>query len=128
MRSANEGVICGILVETEQGVKNLDTILEVAGVDLVWVGFLDLSLSMGIPGHYSHPRFKEAVRLILQISKGHKRPVGTLSTSRDQVREHITEGYQCIGYGGDIWLLQQALSEGVKTVRRESSLRSGELC
>lgn len=128
MRSTNEGVICGILVETEQGVKNMDTILDVAGVDLVWVGFLDLSLSMGIPGQYSHPRFKEVVRLILQISKAHKKPVGTLSFSLDQVREHIREGYHCIGYGGDIWLLQQALSEGVKAVRREAFLRSGELC
>jgi 2-dehydro-3-deoxyglucarate aldolase/4-hydroxy-2-oxoheptanedioate aldolase len=56
MRTANEGVICGILVETEQGDKNLDTILDVAGVDLVWVGLLDLPLSLGIPGQYSHPR------------------------------------------------------------------------
>lgn len=126
MRSANEGVICGVLVETEQGIKNLDTILDVEGIDLVWVGFLDLSLSMGIPGQFSHPRFKEAERFILQVSKAHKKPVGTLSTSLDQVREHLMEGYQCIGYGGDIWLLQQALSEGVKAVRKESSLRSGK--
>lgn len=125
MRAANEGIICGILLETERGVKNLDAILDVEGIDLVWVGFLDLSLSMGIPGQFFDPRFKEAVHLILHISKAHKKPVGILSSSPDQARQHLKEGFQCIGYGGDLWLLQRALSEGVMAVRKESSSRSG---
>ncbi|MCL5670301.1 MAG: aldolase/citrate lyase family protein [Acidobacteria bacterium] len=119
MRAANDAVICGILIETERGVKNLDKILDVKGIDLVWVGFLDLSLSLRIPGQYAHPRFKKAVRRILQVSKAHKKPVGILSTSPEQAREHLKEGFRCISYSGDIWLLQKALSEGVNAVRSE---------
>ena len=121
MRAANDAMICGILVETAQGVENLGEILDVKGIDLVWVGFLDLSLSLGIPGQYSHPRFKEAVQHILELSKARKTPVGILSATPEQAREHLEEGFQCISYGGDIWLLQRALSEGVQTVRRVSA-------
>ncbi len=125
MRTANEAMICGVLIETAQGVENLDEILDVEGIDLVWVGFLDLSLSLSIPGQFSHPKFKDAVKHIMQVSEAHKKPVGILSTSPEQAREHVKDGYRCISYGGDIWLLQRALAEGVQAVRSESLPKSG---
>ncbi len=121
MRTANEAMICGILIETAQGVENLDRILSVKGIDLVWVGFLDLSLSMGIPGQFAHPQFQEAVRRILQVSKTRRKPVGILSANPEQAGRHLQQGFQCIGYGGDIWLLQRALSEGVQAIRQQLS-------
>jgi len=121
MRAANDAMVCGILIETAEGVENLEGILGVNGIDLVWVGFLDLSLSMGIPGQFSHPQFKEAVNRILQVSEAHRVPVGILSGNPEQAREHIHRGYKCICYGGDVWLLQRALSEGVQSIRRELS-------
>jgi 2-keto-3-deoxy-L-rhamnonate aldolase RhmA len=123
MQVANEAVICGILIETAQGVERLGEILDIKGIDLVWVGFLDLSLSLGIPGEYSRPRFKEAVQRILDVSGKRKKPVGILSASPEQAREHLGAGFRCISYGGDIWLLQGALSEGVQTVRREAAAK-----
>lgn len=121
MKDANEAVLCAVLIETAKGVENLDEILEVKGIDLIWVGFLDLSLSMGIPGQFGHFQFREAVQRILQISKTHGKPVGILSANPEQAREHLQQGFQCICYGGDIWLLQRALSEGVQVIRRHFS-------
>jgi 2-keto-3-deoxy-L-rhamnonate aldolase RhmA len=128
MRMANEATVCGILIETVSGVKALDEILSVKGIDLVWVGFLDLSLSMKIPGQFNHPRFRQVVRRILRVCKKYKRPVGILSVSREQARQHLQEGFQCISYSGDIWLLQRALAEGVQAIRGELSVaaRSAE--
>ncbi|MGH9453451.1 MAG: HpcH/HpaI aldolase family protein, partial [Terriglobia bacterium] len=121
MRAANEAMVCGILIETAKGVENLEEILAVNGIDLVWVGFLDLSLSMGIPGQFSHPQFMDAVSRILQVSEAYGIPVGILSGNPEQAREHIRQGYKCICYGGDIWLLQRALSEGIQSIRRDLS-------
>jgi 2-keto-3-deoxy-L-rhamnonate aldolase RhmA len=123
MQTANEAVICGVLIETAPGVDALDKILTVKGIDLVWVGFLDLSLSLEIPGAFTHPRFQEAVRRILRVSKSHDKPVGILSANCEQARQHLEEGFRCISYSGDIWLLQHALSEGVQAIR--SFARSG---
>jgi len=117
IRAANDAMICGVLIESATGLANLEEIVGVDGVDLVWVGFLDLSLSMGIPGQYRDPRFQQALDRIVKACKARQKPAGILSNDVEQARKYIRQGFQCISYGGDIWLLQRALSEGIRSIR-----------
>jgi 2-keto-3-deoxy-L-rhamnonate aldolase RhmA len=117
MKKANDAVLCAVLIESERGVENLDEILAVPGIDLVWMGFLDLSLSMGIPGEYTHPRFQEITDLIVKTCSAHRTPVGIAASDANQAQKFINQGFGCIGYSGDLWLLQRALSEGVAAIR-----------
>jgi 4-hydroxy-2-oxoheptanedioate aldolase len=49
---ANEHVICGVMVETREGLEHLDEIVRVEGVDLVLVGSNDLAVNLGlVPRH-----------------------------------------------------------------------------
>lgn len=118
MKAANESVICSLLIESALGVKNIEAILSVPGVDLIWVGFLDLSLSLGIPGQYTHPEFVAAAARIVAACKAHRTPVGILADKPESALERIRQGFRCISYSGDLWLLQQALSEGIQAIRR----------
>jgi 2-dehydro-3-deoxyglucarate aldolase/4-hydroxy-2-oxoheptanedioate aldolase len=118
MQAANDAMVCGVLIESAQGVENVEDIVAVEGVDLVWVGFLDLSLSMGIPGQYRHPQFEKAVSRIVEVCNARKKPAGILSNDPEQSKKYIQQGFQCISYGGDLWLLQRALSEGIQSIRR----------
>jgi 4-hydroxy-2-oxoheptanedioate aldolase len=61
IHAANEGVAIILTIESVEAVANLDAILEVRGVDAVFVGLTDLALSMGHPGDNSHPRVQEAL-------------------------------------------------------------------
>ena len=115
---ANDGMVCGLLIESARGVENIEAILAVPSIDLIWVGHLDLSLSMGIPGQFTHPRFKEAISRILQTCECHGMPVGILANDVDEALEHIRQGFRCIGYSGDLWLLRRALSEGIQAIRQ----------
>jgi 2-dehydro-3-deoxyglucarate aldolase/4-hydroxy-2-oxoheptanedioate aldolase len=116
MQAANDAMICGVLIETAQGVENVEAIAALEGVDLVWLGFLDLSISMGIPGQYRHPEFEKAVSRIVEVCKACKKPAGILSNDPEQAKNYIRQGFQCISYGGDIWLLQRALAEGIRSI------------
>ena len=118
IQAANDAVICGLLIETESGVDNIDAILSVSGIDLIWVGFLDLSLSLGIPGQFAHPALEGAVSRVLEACKSHKTPVGILADRPESALERIRQGFRCISYSGDLWLLQRALAEGIRTIRR----------
>jgi 2-dehydro-3-deoxyglucarate aldolase/4-hydroxy-2-oxoheptanedioate aldolase len=118
MQAANDGMICGVLIESGQGVENLEDILAVEGVDLVWVGFLDLSLSMGIPGQYREPQFENAISRIVEVCKAKNKPAGILSNDPEQCKKYIQQGFQCICYGGELWILQRALTEGIQAIRR----------
>jgi 2-keto-3-deoxy-L-rhamnonate aldolase RhmA len=118
IQAANDSVICGLLIETKSGVDNIDSILSVPGVDLIWVGFLDLSLSLGIPGQFTHPAFEGAVSRILEACKSHRTPVGILAGCPESALERIQQGFRCISYSGDLWLLQRALAEGIRAIRQ----------
>jgi len=117
IEAANRAVVCGLLIETSLGVENIDAILNVPGVDLIWVGFLDLSLSLGIPGEYRHPSFEAAVSCILKAAESHGTPVGILADTPEAAIERVQQGFRCISYSGDLWLLQRALSEGIQAIR-----------
>ena len=116
-RAANDSMLCGLLIETARGVENIDAILAVPGVDLIWVGHLDLSLSMGIPGQFTNPRFEEAISRILQACQSNGMPAGILANDASQALEYVRQGFRCISYSGDVWLLQRALSAGVQAIR-----------
>jgi 2-keto-3-deoxy-L-rhamnonate aldolase RhmA len=118
MKAANETVVCGLLIETRGGVENISSILDVPGIDLIWVGFLDLSLSLGIPGQFTHPEFEAAISRILKACGSHGIPVGILADRAEIALQRIRQGFHCISYSGDLWLLQRALREGIEAIRQ----------
>jgi 2-keto-3-deoxy-L-rhamnonate aldolase RhmA len=66
-----------IQIESELGVKNLDAILTSVGdqIDAVWVGTLDLRVSMGLDGMWGEePEFQNAIRLYEDTLRKHNKP------------------------------------------------------
>jgi len=47
--TANQEVLCLPMIETQEAVDNLDAILDVPGIDAVYIGPSDLGFSMGLP-------------------------------------------------------------------------------
>jgi len=117
IKRANESVLCSVIIETMRGVENAEGILAVPGIDLVWVGYLDLSLSAGTPGQFDHPQFLGAMNYILKACESHRVPAAIVVASPKQAMERVRQGFRCLSYWGDIWLLQQAISEGVQAIR-----------
>lgn len=58
---ANERTVVVALVEEVEGVRDLELIGAVPGIDLVFIGDGDLSMDMGYPGRHDHPAVREAV-------------------------------------------------------------------
>ncbi len=87
------------------------------GIDVLWIGHFDLSLSLGIPGQFDHPRFVEAVDAVVGAAVAHGKPLGILVSDPAAGRFWIERGFRIICYSGDIWLLQRALAEGVAWIR-----------
>lgn len=70
----NQYLIIGI--ESMAAVKNLDRLIDVEGVDGVFIGPHDLTVSMGIPTEYTNPAFVNAVEDIVQRSRRKRVGVG----------------------------------------------------
>lgn len=61
LKAGNEGVLLIVAIENIEGAQNIDEIVAVDGLDLIVIGPSDLSVSMGIPGQYAHPRFQQVM-------------------------------------------------------------------
>jgi 4-hydroxy-2-oxoheptanedioate aldolase len=72
-RVANETVCCIVMIETAQAVESIDEILSVPGIDAVYVGPVDLSLTLGLPPDTDHEdaRFVDAITRIVDACDRH---------------------------------------------------------
>src|SRR5262245_61416490 len=61
LEAANKSTALFALIESAAGVANADAIAGVAGVDCLYVGHVDLSVDLDIPGRNDHPAVVEAV-------------------------------------------------------------------
>ena len=98
-RNANN--VCIIGIESVPAIENLDNILRVDGIDAVFVGPNDLTISLGIPDDYGHPAYEEALRTILRACKA--RGVATLIHHQtvELSRKWLREGARFVLYSSD---------------------------
>jgi 2-dehydro-3-deoxyglucarate aldolase/4-hydroxy-2-oxoheptanedioate aldolase len=117
LRAANERTMVICLIETADGAKNVDAIAAVEGVDGLWVGHFDLSVSLGIPGDFAHPTFAVAMDGIIAAAKKHGKALGRLVPSVEQGIAFHKQGFDFICYSGDIWVLRDGLAAAGKAIR-----------
>jgi 2-dehydro-3-deoxyglucarate aldolase/4-hydroxy-2-oxoheptanedioate aldolase len=117
LAAANDrtAVIC--LIETAEGAENADAIAAVPGVDALWVGHFDLSVSLGVPGEFDHPRFAAAMAGIVAAGKRHGKAMGRLVPNVEQAISFHRQGFNLICYSGDIWVLRDGLSAAALAIR-----------
>jgi 4-hydroxy-2-oxoheptanedioate aldolase len=82
-RSANTDVACIVMIETAEAVERIDEILAVPGIDAVYVGPADLSLTLGLPpaSDQQDPRFHEALTAVVAACDRHGVIPGIHATS-----------------------------------------------
>ncbi|NKB70354.1 MAG: aldolase [Candidatus Latescibacteria bacterium] len=114
---SNEEILTICQIESVQGLENVDAIAAVEGVDMLWVGNFDLSISMGIPGQFEHPRFLRALERTVEACQRHGKTAANLATDPDEGAQRLKEGFRCLAYGGDLWLYRTALRAGIEQIR-----------
>jgi 2-keto-3-deoxy-L-rhamnonate aldolase RhmA len=117
MRTSNEEQLLIAQIETVAGLENLERIAAVEGLDVLWVGHFDLTTSMGIPGQFDHPRYQEAIARILDACRRHGKAAGFMTSSAEQGRALLAQGFRCLAYWSDLWIYKQGLRQGIEALR-----------
>lgn len=123
LRSANEETMVLAQIESAAGVEHVEEIAAVDGIDVLWLGHLDLTVSMGIPGEYDHPSFTEAVERIISAAKANGKAAATKVGTVEQGRRSLDQGFRCIAFGDDVRLFRDGLRAGVEGLRAGSRQR-----
>ena len=121
LAAANRRTACAVLIETGEGVRNIDSIASVKDVDCLWIGHFDLSCSLGVNGQFSHPDFQKACRAIERSAKKYGKALGRLAGDPAGCIALHKKGYDVLCYSGDLWVYQQALMDGISAIRKAST-------
>ena len=127
--NANRDVAVIPMVETVDAVVNLDDILSVPGVDAIYVGPSDLSVTLGLsPGNNDGvPVFDEAVAEILESCARHGVIAGCHTVS-ELCQRRIEQGFRMITVTSDTVALARALEDELRRARgQEPVTRSSSM-
>ncbi len=118
---ANDGPVVVVQIEHIDAVNNLKNILSVEGVDAFIIGPYDLSCSMGIPGEFNNPKFKQVIESIISISNEMNAVSGLHVVEPDLLKldEAIKIGHKFIAYSVDIRMLAVMAKSGVDRIKRQ---------
>jgi 2-keto-3-deoxy-L-rhamnonate aldolase RhmA len=117
LETANENILLSVQAERAEAVKNIESIVQVDGLDAVLVGPYDLSASMGLPGQIDHPDVQAAIQHVADVCKKANMPIGIFGMNADAVRPYIEQGFRFIVAGVDTVMLGNAASELLKQLR-----------
>ncbi len=112
----NTTVICQI--ESVRGLENCEEIAAVAGVDILWVGHMDLTTSMGITAQFDDPRFHAALDRVVAAARAHGKFTGIQPGTAEQAEEWIGHGYQAISWATDVGVYRAGLISAIEALKK----------
>lgn len=113
----NSNTIVVSQFETRLAMERADDLLSVKGVDVAMVGPTDLSVSLGVPGEFDHPRLVESITHFIDKCRKHRVTPGIHCRDITQARKWLERGMQFVGAGGAHGLLLQKATEVVRELK-----------
>jgi 2-keto-3-deoxy-L-rhamnonate aldolase RhmA len=114
----NADHICIANIESVPALNRLDELLSVPGLDAVFIGPHDLSVSLGLPEQYDHPDFEAAVRTIIHKTRQKGLAIGIhFSLEPERQIKWINEGANIVVHSFDIALFSQRLRHDLHIIK-----------
>jgi 4-hydroxy-2-oxoheptanedioate aldolase len=118
---ANREVLCVVMVETRGAVADVDDIVSVPGVDAVYVGPADLSVTLGLPPgpDNADPTFAAALDQVLDACHRHDVVPG-IAGNASTAGKRLGQGFRLVEVASDIGMLAQGAGAALAQVRPDS--------
>jgi len=116
---ANDQIAVVVMIESRTAVENIDPILDVNGVDAVFLGPYDLSGSYGVPGNTAHPDVLDACQTVLDACARHRKSAGlhVVDPAPANIERALADGFTFIALGVDTVFLMQAAKHAIEVAR-----------
>lgn len=115
-KTANEALVI-LQLEGLQALENIDEILKVPGIDILFIGPYDLSQSLGIPGQISNPVLIEKMEYIVGKAKSRNIHIGTFIDRMEHTKRWKNAGVKYLSYSVDVGIFHEACREIVQAAQ-----------
>lgn len=116
-KHAHERLVTMAQIETPESLERLDAIAGVDGVDVLFIGPLDLTTNLGIQGEFDHPLFVDARQKVAAAAKRAGKAAGILVTAAGQIPVLRAEGYTVMAFGSDGGAVTSGLAQSLAALR-----------
>ncbi len=94
-------------IETVEAVERAEELCGVTGIDGIFIGPGDLSVSMGVPGQVDHPVVLDSIHRIIEVARSNGKIV-TLAGGRGSFADMAARGVQLFFIGGEVSFMHQS--------------------
>ena len=117
---ANDEIACIVMIETREGIENLEQIVATPGLNGVYIGPADLALALGLPalGDTDAPLHVATTMRILQACKRQGIAAGIHTSSLNYTRIRLAAGFDFVTLGADAGFLMQAVNADLSAIRQ----------
>lgn len=120
LANANRTTKIWALIETKEGINEVEAIAAVDGIDGLWLGHFDLSCSLNIPGEFDNPLFIDAVSRTVKAAQANNKRLGRVVANVEEGKAQFNDGFDFIAVSGDVWLLQAAMATACDDLRQQT--------
>ena len=111
MHNSNEKVLLLPQCETREALENIEAIVDIEGIDGIFIGPFDLSISMGIPGQFDAPQFRRAVSRVLTACKEAGKLCMIFTSSVEEAKAYMDQGFDAVANSIDTIMFRNAYKE-----------------
>jgi len=115
---ANQKIVAIVQAEHIEAVQNIAAIVNVPGIDAVFVGPYDLSASMGKPGQVMDPEVQAAIRTVRDAVLHAGLKLGIYCSDPDSTKVFLEQGYTLIGMSTDLNYLATSAGAALAAARK----------
>lgn len=107
-----------VMIESGPGVERLEEIVAVEGIDAVFIGPHDLTVSLDVPEEYEHPEVQAAIARVITTCAARGIPAGTQWWTPELVRRELELGSRFVLYSNDLNMIRLGYANALATIRR----------
>jgi len=121
---ANADVVLLVMIETTEALGRVEEIAAVPGVDGLFIGPVDLGLSLGLPLDFTGraSEVMDATDTVVKAAAAHGKFAGSVSSSPEHAAELVRRGVRFVTLGADVGYLRAGIARDKATAE---SLRGG---
>ncbi len=100
-QAANSQLLTVVQIETGATLECVDEIAAVEGVDVLFIGPLDLSVSLGVPKQFDHPSVRAAFAKVVSACRKSGKVAGVILSKEEEMERAIADGFSFLSFSSD---------------------------
>ena len=118
-QEANDQLACLAMIETKEGIENVEEIANTPGLSGIYIGPADLALALGLPVSGDQPQEEhlETVKRIAQVCRDAGIGIGIHTSSLEYTQKYLELGFNFVTLGSDAGFMARAAVKDLAQAR-----------